>query len=288
MRRALLLLTAIAFLITGCERPAPAPVVPVPAGKTLTVAFLDVWQGDAILVRGPSGMTMLIDGAREDDGPAVILSTLKAWGVQKLDLLVATHPDADHVGGLAAVVAGIPVQNAALTGQAHTTQAYERLLTEIRNRDVKAIRTRTGTALPFDPDVQLSVLGPGDAAVEGDDLNNASIVIKLVYGQVSFLFTGDAEMDEYRAIQAAGGDLRCTVLKIGHHGSYTSTDEALLRTMQPQIAVISVGAGNRYGHPHDSVLSALVRRQVRVYRTDQSGTVTITTDGTTPVVKTEK
>jgi beta-lactamase superfamily II metal-dependent hydrolase len=176
-----------------------------------------------------------------------------------------------------------------LTGQVHTTQTYERFLTAIRDSQASAIQVRTGTAIPFDPAIRLDVLGPEDRFVQDpNDRNNASIVIKMTYGQVSFLFTGDAESQEEQIILAGGADLRSTVLKVGHHGSRTSTNEPFLDAVSPQIAVISAGEGNRYGHPHQEVLDRLNRAGVQVYRTDLNGTVTITTDGASLNVVTER
>ena len=153
---------------------------------------------------------------------------------------------------------------------------------------MNAIQTRTGTPIPFDPALKVEVLGPDDRFVQDEtDTNNASVVIQLTFGQVSFLFTGDAERPEEEAI-VSGGDVRSTILKVGHHGSRSSTDDAWLQAVRPQIGVISAGKDNRYGHPHQEVLDALNRFGVKIYRTDQSGTVTITTDGATFTVATDR
>lgn len=259
-------------------------------GSALTVAFLDIGQGDSILIRSPTGMTMLIDGGNSDnDATQVILPKLREWGADRLDVMVVTHPDADHIGGLPEVLENFPVETVALTGQVHTTQIYERLLTDIRDLNVNAIQTRTGTSIPFDPDVRVEVLGPDDEFVQDDnDTNNASIVIRLTYRSVSFMFTGDAEVPEEEAILASGVHLRSAILKVGHHGSRSSTSELFLAVVDPQIGVISAGANNRYGHPHREVLDRLGQAGVQIYRTDQNGTITITTDGLTIDVETDR
>ncbi len=286
--RLLTLFALVALFLWACI-PTPTPAAPPPGG-TLTVAFLDIGQGDSILIRSPNGMTMLIDGGNSDrDANEVILPKLHDWGAGQLDVMVATQPDADHIGGLPAVLENFPVANVALTGQVHTTQVYERFLTAIRDSGVNAVQVRTGTTIPFDPALQLEVLGPEDRFVQDpNDRNNASIVIKMTYGQVSFMFTGDAEGQEEGVILASGADLRSTVLKVGHHGSRTSTGEDFLAAIDPQIGVISAGAGNQYGHPHQEVLDRLNQFGVRVYRTDQSGTITITTEGSTIDVVTDR
>lgn len=266
----------------------PGPPAPT-SGGTLTVAFLDIGQGDATLIRSPGGKTMLIDGGRGDSQALeVIIPKLQEWGVAKVDVMVATHPDADHIGGLPAVIENFPVETVALTGQVHPTQIYERFLIDVRDSVSNAIQTRTGTTIPFDPALQVQVLGPEDDVVQRDDTNNASIVIKLTYGQVSFLFTGDAEELEEETILSHGVDLHSTVLKVGHHGSRSSTSEAWLNAVQPQVGVISAGLNNRYGHPHQEVLDLLNRFDVQIYRTDQQGTITIVTNGSTFDVQTEK
>ena len=282
--RLLTLLALLALFLSAC---IPTPT---PTGGTLTVAFLDIGQGDSILIRSPNGMTMLIDGGNSDnDATQVILPKLREWGADRLDVMVATHPDADHIGGLPEVLENFPVETVALTGQVHSTQIYERLLTDIRDLNVNAIQTRTGTIIPFDSAVRVEVLGPDDEFVQDDnDTNNASIVIRLTYGSVSFTLTGDAEVPEEEAILASGADLRSAILKVGHHGSRSSTSEPFLAAVDPQIGVISVGEGNQYGHPHQDALDRLDQAGVQIYRTDQGGTITITTDGSTIDVETDR
>ena len=282
--RLLTLLALLALFLSAC---IPTPT---PTGSVLTVAFLDIGQGDSILIHSPNGMTMLIDGGNSDrDANEVIVPKLREWGADRLDVMVATHPDADHIGGLPEVLETFPVETVALTGQVHTTQIYERLLTDIRDLNVNAIQTRTGTSIPFDPAVRVEVLGPDDEFVQDDnDTNNASIVIRLTYGSVSFMFTGDAEDPEEEAILASGADLRSAILKVGHHGSRSSTSETFLAAVDPQIGVISAGANNQFGHPHQEVLDRLEQGGVQIYRTDQGGTITITTNGSTIDVETDR
>jgi competence protein ComEC len=260
-----------------------------PGQKPLKIAFLDVGQGDSILIQAPNGQTMLIDGGRSTSlANTAIIPKLKEWGAKQVDVLIPTHPDADHIGGLVGVLENYPVKLVALTGQVHSTQIYERLLTNIRDKNVEALKVRTGTAIPFDPSVKIEVLGPDEEAVQDDDNNDASIVIKLTYGSTSFLLTGDAEFPENKAILNHGSDVRSNVLKLGHHGSRTSTNEDWLKRVQPQLGIISAGKDNSFGHPHPEVIAALEKLGIQYIRTDEHGTITVTSDGATIHVTSEK
>jgi competence protein ComEC len=291
-----MVLTVIAL---ACAVPTPPPVLPSPTGTTpptapagrepLTVMFLDIGQGDATLIRSPGGRTMLIDGGNgTSDADNVILPALQAWGSDRLDVMVITHPDQDHIGGLSRVIEAVPVGQVVLTGQVHTTQTYEHLLTAIRDKKLPAVRARGGMSLDFDPALVTAILGPTDALVESDDTNNASIVIRMTYSAVAFLFIGDAEETEESVILNSGADVHAQILKVGHHGSRNSTSPDWLQAVSPQVGIISVGKNNRYGHPHPEVLQWLSQFGVKVYRTDQQGTISIVTDGTTYEVSTER
>jgi competence protein ComEC len=271
LKRLLLPLLFISLLLTACHNTTRAE---------LSVVFLDVGQGDSILIHAPNGQVMLIDGGKSTDlANQMILPQIKAWGASQVDVLVVTHPDADHISGLVGVLESFPVKLAALTGDQHTTQIYERLLIDIRDKNIQALQVRTGTTLPFDPAVKLEVLSPDDEWVNRDDTNDGSIVLKLTYGQTSFLFTGDAEMLANQAMLQRGADVRATVLKLGHHGSRTSTNESWLRAVQPQLGIISVGADNSYGHPHAEVIAALDHLDIQYIRTDEHGAITVVSDG---------
>ncbi|NTU64830.1 MAG: MBL fold metallo-hydrolase, partial [Chloroflexi bacterium] len=198
LKRSCLLLLIVGLMLAGCNID---PATPAPGQGTLKVVFLDVGQGESILIQAPNGQTMLVDGGRTIEmADRVILPQLRAWGAQQVDVLVVTHPDADHISGLVGVLEKFPVALVALTGDQHATQIYERLLLDIRDKNVKALQVRTGTVIPFDPAVKLEVLGPDDAAVNQDNTNDGSIVLKLTYGQTSFLLTGDAEFAENLSI----------------------------------------------------------------------------------------
>jgi beta-lactamase superfamily II metal-dependent hydrolase len=284
VKRLLLPLLLLSLVLIACDNTGGGSITPPPppAGRAeMNVVFLDVGQGDSILIRAPDGQVMLIDGGRSMSlANSLIIPQITAWGASQVDVLVVTHPDADHIAGLVGVLENFPVKLVALTGDEHPTDIYTRLLNNVRNKNISALEVRTGTTIPFDPAVKLDVLGPDDALVNQDNTNDGSIVIKLTYGQTSFLFTGDAEFAENQSILRNNLDVRATVLKLGHHGSRTSTDENWLRAVQPQLGIISAGAGNPFGHPHAEVVAALNNLGIQYVRTDEHGTVTIASDGT--------
>lgn len=236
------------------------------------VHFIDVGQGDCALVVS-DGKTMLIDGGNPGDGPEIV-EYLQAQGVEKLDVLVASHPHADHIGGLPYVVEHMPVTRAWLSPYVHTSATYESLLDGLDARGVAvSVPTAGETFALGGAQCQFAADGRGF-----DDANNASLILRVEYQAVSVLFTGDAEAPaEARALEN-GFPLASTVLKVGHHGSDTSTSDAFLAAVQPEIAVISVGEGNSYGHPAAETLKKLT---CQVYRTDEMGTVVLASDGLT-------
>ena len=190
--------------------------------------------------------------------------------------------DAAHAGGRSLVAFQISFRGRDPERVAQATNALASFYVD-RSRAQRAQQARnalrTGTTIPFDPSIKIEVLNPDDAAVNSDDTNDASIVIKLTYGTTSFLLTGDAEMPANKAILDHGFDVRSTVLKLGHHGSRTSTNEDWLQHVQPQLGIISAGRDNSFGHPHPEVIAALENLKIPYIRTDEHGTITVTSDG---------
>ena len=214
--------------------------------QQLAVHFIDVGQGDSILVQTPGGKVVLIDGGKRSAGQ-VVVSYLKKAGITSIDAIVATHAHEDHIGGLIAVLNEFPVGKVYDSGKVHTTKTFEDYLTLIDQKNIEFIEARAGMTIPVENGIQFTVLHPAANDI-GMVLNNASVVTRLQYGQVSFLFTGDAEAEaEQRMISR--GLTKTTVLKVGHHGSKTSTTQAFLDALSPSYAVIQVGTGNTYGHP---------------------------------------
>lgn len=239
---------------------------------TMTVHFIDVGQGDAILIQTPS-QNVLIDGG--DRGNTVV-NYLRARGVNSLDLVIGTHPHSDHIGGLINVFQSIPVKEVIDPAVVHTTKTFEDYLTLIDEKDIKFTEGRAGMTRDIGGGAKLEILHPSSPS--RNHLNNASIVTKVTFGQVSFILTGDAEEDAEKQIKNRGYNLKSTVLKVGHHGSRTSTTTAFLNAVNPEAAVIMVGR-NSYGHPHDETLAKLQKAGVKIYRTDVHGTIVFTTDG---------
>jgi competence protein ComEC len=269
-------------------------ITATPASADLTVHFIDVGQGDAVLIECDDyGQWALIDaGDRFNDAVSRLRSYLGSQGVETIHLLVATHPHADHIGGMPMVLQEFTVLLVADSSYEATSALW---------RDYRELWTTLAIPTVFPKrgdDIQLGNLGfevlhPGDPVDRYADANNASIVIRLDYGDVSFLFTGDVEASaEAEMLSELGGRaselLDVDILKVGHHGSKTSSSEAFLAMVTPEVAVISAGKGNRYGHPDQETLDALTEIGAEVYRTDHQGTIVIWTDGSEYSVTTEQ
>ncbi len=257
----------------GTDGGTPAPTPNGSAG--FEAHFIDVGQADAILILC-DGAAMLIDGGNAADS-SLIYSYLQKRDIGYLDYIVCTHPDEDHVGGLSGALNYASVGTALCPVTAHDTKAFSNFVKYLDKQNVSiTVPTAGDTFMLGGAFVQ--ILGPQRSY---SDTNNMSIVMKVTYGQTSFLFTGDAEEDAEHDIIGAGYDLSATVLKVGHHGSDSSTSYVWLREIMPEYAVMSVGANNSYGHPTEAVLSRLRDAGVTVYRTDMQGTVVCESDGST-------
>lgn len=253
-----------------------APSTTTPSGQ-LKAHFIDVGQGDSILVQTPE-KNILIDGGTKAAGSSVV-NYIKKQGIDKLDMVISTHPHEDHIGGLISVLQAFPVAEIIDPAVAHTTKTFEEYLTLIDQKDIKFTEGRAGMSRDLGGDAKMELLHPSSPS--SSDLNNASIVARVTFGQVSFLFSGDAESKAESQILDRGYTLASTILKVGHHGSRTSTSQTYLNTVKPKAAVIMCGKDNTYGHPHEETLQKLAAAEVDIYRTDLHGTVVIQTDGQT-------
>jgi competence protein ComEC len=239
----------------------------------LQVHFIDVGQGDSTLILAPGGLAMLIDGGYPGMGT---VEYLKAYGVKRIALMVATHPHADHIGGLVDVLHAIPVDEVVTNGLPYTTQVYEQFVDAIASAKARYREVKRGDSLTLG-NLTFQALSPGSNS-GSESINDSSIVLRLVYGPTTFLFTGDAESSAEREMVASGQSLQADILKVGHHGSHTSSSPEFLRAVKPKVAIYSAGVNNPYGHPHQSTLEALARVSAQVYGTDVNGTVVVTAD----------
>lgn len=258
-----------------------AAAAPSAATPGLTAYFLDVGQGDATLLVGPD-VTILIDAGRHDR--ADVVPHLETLGVVAIDLFILTHPHADHVGQCAAVVRRFPVREAWLAGNEYTTLSYERCLDALLETGAGYHEPRAGEVFELGA-VRLEVLHPEQLT---GDLNNDSIAVRVAYGDVVLLFTGDAEAEAEQAMLDRGLPIRAHILHMGHHGSRTSSTAAFLAAVMPEVAIYSAGRGNSYGHPHAEALQRVASTGAAVYGTDDHGTIRVTTDGRTYEVVPER
>ena len=242
---------------------------------TLTVTWLDVGQGDAAVIQC-SGQSMLIDGGKPEKS-SYIYAWLQQHGLSYLGVIVATHVDADHIGGLSGALNYASVGTAYCPETTGTTETFQSFVKYLAQRGKQITVPTAGETFALGG-AQIQILGPLHRA---EDSNDNSIVLKVSFGATSFLFTGDAERAEEQDLLNSGVNLQSTVLKVGHHGSDTSTSYPFLRAVAPQYAVISVGAGNSYGHPTEAVLSRLRDAGVTTFRTDMQGEITAVSDGQT-------
>ncbi|MDR1020794.1 MAG: MBL fold metallo-hydrolase [Synergistaceae bacterium] len=240
----------------------------------LSFYAFDVGQGDAFLFHFPDGSNVLIDsGTRKSAGKLV--SKLRGLGVRKIDLVVATHPHADHIGGMKDVISAFDIGKVWDSGYNHGSPVQKETLEAIRNKKIRFGRPKPGFVEKIG-DAGIEVLAPKRPLSGTDsDPNNNSLVVRVTYGEISFLMTGDIE-EAGRA--SAGPFPKTTVLKASHHGSANGTDDKLMREVRPEIAILTYGKGNQYGHPHKIVLQLLEKYGARVYAT-VDGDITITTDG---------
>jgi len=245
------------------------------SGEELRVHFIDVGQGDSILIHGPD-IAILIDAGPRGAGETVV-DYLRSKGVTKLDLVISTHPHEDHIGGMIQVLKAFEVTEVMDPGVAHTSKTFEEYLDLIDSKGIRFTEARAGMSRKLGGGIRLDILHPTQP--RADDLNDASIVTRLSFGQVAFLFTGDAEVSAEKEMLVAGRNLRANVLKVGHHGSSTSSSPDFVRAVGPAYAVIMLGEGNRYGHPHRETIELLADSELQVYRTDQHGHIVFTTNG---------
>ncbi|MHB9132309.1 MAG: ComEC/Rec2 family competence protein [Armatimonadota bacterium] len=250
--------------------------------RPLEVTAFAVDDGDAFLIRAPSGRTVLLDGGSRDItevGERVLLPNLLLLGVRRLDAIIVTHPDSDHLNGLPAVMEAMPVGMLLEPELPGDTTAYQQLLESARQHNIPHYRATAGERLNLGGGVHMNLLAPADTRLSGTpaDDNNNSVVCLLSYRQARMLFTGDLQEEGEQALLAQARDLRAQVLKVAHHGSMHGSCDAFLTAVQPSLALIS--SSGSASHPHPAVLDRLRARGVQVLRTDVLGETTLRTDG---------
>ncbi|MCE9643768.1 MBL fold metallo-hydrolase [Candidatus Parcubacteria bacterium] len=267
-----ILIAANALIWRGVSTSAEAPLV--------TVAFLDIGQGDSVYIEAPNGNQLLIDGG---EGGAVLseLAEVMPLGDRSLDIVIGTHPDKDHIGGLLDVVRSYDVGEFLEPGVSADTLIYRELKKAIQEKGIPVTLARRGMTLLLDEayGVRLDILFP-DRDVSDFEANDASIVARLSYASTSVMLTGDAPIKTERyLVSLDGAELPSDILKAGHHGSRTSTSAEFLAAVAPRYAIISSGKNNRYGHPHQEVMALLQTFGIETLRTDEEGTIVFLSDG---------
>lgn len=273
--------TAVQAPVGSSQSGSSAPSDTAQASTNVTIKFIDVGQGEAILIALPE-KTMLIDAGPTGSAPK-IAQVLQELGRNKIDYLVATHPDEDHIGGMADVISSTQIGAIYAPNKTNNTATYRKFLTAIQNNNLQITLAEAGTIIDQTDAYKLEILWPTKDA-NFPDTNDYSIIIKLTVGTKTFLFTGDAPTSAI--LDANPGHI--DVLKLSHHGSRTGTNEQLVRKLSPTYAIVSYALDNSYGHPMQSVLNALHKHSVEVWGTGANGTITITCDGTTIDISSEK
>lgn len=267
-------------------------------GRILETVFLDVGQGDAILIKTPKGQTVLIDGGPDNK----VLEKLGKYlqPLQKrIDLVILTHPHADHVSGLVEILRRYDVGLVILNGADIKTDVYAEFLKAAKTNNIQILIAEAGQAIHFDDNLEFDVLSPADSdrkvfnnksegfGSRGNDINDTSIVGKLIYKNFSIMFMGDATSKIENRLLAYGDNLKSDILKVGHHGSKYSSFTNFLKIVAPKAGIIEVGAKNFYGHPSPATLSRLRMFNVNIFRTDQNGDIRVFSDGLTTNIFTD-
>ena len=257
--------------------------------STLTVRMLDIGQGDSFLLE-KDGKFVMIDTGDIEHREAIV-QLLKKYHVKTISKIIITHPHADHLGGMNAIFKNFKVESIYDDGMPANTASYKNYLKQIEANKIPYQSLKAGDEVNFFDGVNFKVLGPVKKIKDqkgNSDFNNNSIVGRLTYGNFSMMFTGDAEKEEEASILSQKGTFKSDVLKVGHHGSRTSTSPEFLKAVAPKEAFISCGQGNDYGHPHKVTVDKLNKAKIHIYRTDRDGTVTLTTTGKEYTIQKER
>lgn len=296
MRKRLLLMMAVLIAIiaiaAGCGKGTVKPAeqgqkVEGQQNSSLTVKVLDIGQGDAILIRA-AGQTVLVDTGDIEHRDKIV-AYLKKEGISTIDKVIITHPHADHLGGMPGILENFKVGQIYDSGRTATTALYRQYLSAVSKKNVPFTVVSPGNEIIIADNIKLKIFAPDKSFISDPEINNSSIVAKLIYNNFSMLLTGDAEKEsESRMLKTYAAELKSTVLKSGHHGSNTSSTPAFLKAVGAEAVIISLAANNDYHHPHPSTLKKYAEAKLKVFRTDLNGAVTITSDGNTYTITKEK
>lgn len=270
------------------------------AAENLTAHFIDVGQGDCILIQF-NDKSILIDGGTQDMGPRVE-EYLRSQNITGLDLLILTHPHDDHIGGLITVLEDLPVKKAIDSGENDSSFIYKRFRSLIEKQNISYAAVHAGQEIDLDPALKIEVLWPPSGGISGElnwsmqaasripwesyavralsgEINQNSLMLKIVYDRISLLLMGDADTVVESSLVSSGCNLSSQILKVGHHGGTSASSPDFLKRVGPAVSIIEVGEGNYYGYPTQKTLHALHVVGSRIYRTDICGDIIITTDG---------
>ncbi len=252
----------------------------VEAGQNLRLTFFDIGQGDSIFIEAPNGTQVLVDGGPGDRVLSKLGEVMPPWD-RSIDMLILTHPHADHLDGLLEVLKRYEVTMVMETGVNHTIPEYEEWHRTLQEKNVQVVRPYAGQVVRLSRDATLTILAPF-ADYEGESpkhLHDSMVVAKLVYGSVEAMLTGDMERGLEFRLMERGADMDADILKAGHHGSKTSSSENFLNAVSPEVVVIQSGRNNRYGHPYQEVLDRFAALGIPVLRNDTEGDIRFVSDG---------
>ena len=266
---------------TGKEEPSTSET-PTYNKQILEIHYIDVGQGDSIFIELPNTQTMLID-AGESWKATTVINYINNQGYTKLDYVIGTHPHADHIGGLAQVINNFSIGNIYMPKAVSTSKTYENLLSTIANKGLSVTTAKSGVNILNQNNLKIDILAPNSSSYS--NLNNYSAVIKITYGSKKFLFMGDAETKSESEILS---DVSADVIKVGHHGSDTSSSQTFINRVNPTYAIVMVGSGNKYEHPYIDILNKWKNAGATIYRTDINGNIVVTSDGQNLDIKTSK
>ncbi|EKN39478.1 metallo-beta-lactamase [Clostridium botulinum CFSAN001627] len=263
------LLICLSIVFTACSQQSSNAVNTSNKSNELKVHYIDVGQGDSILVQTKDKNILIDAGTRKSSDS--LISYLKKQHIKKLDYVIATHPHEDHIGGMPKVIEEFEISNFYAPKKTANTKIFKDMILQLKKKNLKINVAKKGISLDLSNNSSLDFLAPVKDNYE--NTNDSSAVVKLTHGNTKFLFTGDAEKTSEKDILNSNEDLSSNVLKIGHHGSHSSSSKEFLDKINPKIAIISCGKNNDYGHPHKETMKELNKRNIEVYRTDIDGNI---------------